>query len=42
MYGSENQYIVDVQKSLGETIEYIEKGNKFEYMQSLRKQIKIN
>lgn len=41
MYGSENQYIVDVQKSLhtGETI-YIEKGSKFQNLEELSKKQK--
>lgn len=38
MYGSENQYIVDVKESLrtGETV-YIEKGNKFQNLEELSK-----
>lgn len=39
MYGSENQYIVDVQKSLakGKTV-YIEKGEAFGYIERLRRE----
>ena len=38
MYGSENQYVVDVKESLrtGETV-YIEKGNKFQNLEELSK-----
>lgn len=35
LYGSKNQYVVDVQSSLGEQVVYIEKGEEFQDLETL-------